>query len=311
MTDTTSDAASPTDSPSVSSSASLPVSPSLTLLGLGAMGTAFARAWLAAGYPLTVWNRTPSRAEALVAEGARPAASAAEAVAASTLVVTCLLDDASVGETLEGADLTGKDLVDLTTGTPSEARTRAVWAEARGARFLSGGIMAVPPMIGTPEAGGYVLYSGSQDLFEAHRTTLAAPAGTRFVGGNPGHAALQDVALLSGMYGMLAGVAHAFALIGGEKDIAPAEFAPLLAEWVAAMSGTIPQIGEQLASGDYESGVTSSLEMQVAGIKTFLGTAADQNVSPELLTPFFDMMRRQAETGGGGEGFAGLVGLLT
>ncbi|MFE3828832.1 NAD(P)-dependent oxidoreductase [Streptomyces sp. NPDC059092] len=310
MTDTPSDAISSSVSPSASPSVSPSASPSLTLLGLGAMGTAFARAWLAVGYSLTVWNRTPSRAEALIAEGARPAASAAEAVAENGLVVTCLLDDASVGAALADADLTGKDLVDLTTGTPSEARTRAAWAEARGARFLSGGIMAVPPMIGAPEAGGYVLYSGSQDLFETHRTTLAPPAGTRFVGGNPGHAALQDVALLSGMYGMIAGAAHAFALVRGEKDISPAEFAPLLAQWVAAMSTMIPQIGEQLESGDYESGVTSGLAMQVAGIKTLLSTAQDQNVSPELLTSVFDLMRRRAETGGGREGFAGMVDLL-
>ncbi|MFE2944027.1 NAD(P)-dependent oxidoreductase [Streptomyces sp. NPDC059255] len=286
------------------------VTPSLTLLGLGAMGTAFARAWLAAGYSLTVWNRTPGRAGALVAEGAVLAAGAADAVAANALTVTCLLDDASVGEALAGADLTGKDLVDLTTGTPSEARARAAWAEARGARFLSGGIMAVPPMIGVPEAGGYVLYSGSPELFEAHRTALAVPAGTRFTGENPGHAALQDVALLSGMYGMVAGAAHAFALVRGEKDISPSEFAPLLAEWVVAMSAMIPQIGRQLESGDYESGVASGLAMQVAGVQSFLDTAHEQNVSPELLTPVFNLMKRRAQDGHEREGFAGLVGLL-
>ncbi len=115
----------------------------VTLLGLGAMGTALARAWLAAYHPLTVWNRTPSRARALAADGARTAGSAAEAVAANTLVVVCLLDDASVEDTLTGIDLTGKDLVNLTTSTPAQARTRAAWAAARGARYLAGGIMAV------------------------------------------------------------------------------------------------------------------------------------------------------------------------
>ncbi|MGW7328915.1 NAD(P)-binding domain-containing protein, partial [Streptomyces sp. NPDC054840] len=74
---------------------------SLTLLGLGDMGTAIARTWLAAGHPLTVWNRTPAKAGALAAEGAAVAASAADAVAASALVVVCLLDDVSVGSTLE------------------------------------------------------------------------------------------------------------------------------------------------------------------------------------------------------------------
>ncbi|WP_307847242.1 NAD(P)-binding domain-containing protein [Micromonospora sp. D93] len=76
--------------------------PSVTILGLGAMGTALARTWLAAGHPLTVWNRTPARAAALAPHGARVADSAAQAVAANTLVVVCLLDDTSVGEVLAG-----------------------------------------------------------------------------------------------------------------------------------------------------------------------------------------------------------------
>ncbi|SCE60799.1 NAD binding domain of 6-phosphogluconate dehydrogenase [Streptomyces sp. Termitarium-T10T-6] len=177
----------------------------LTLLGLGAMGAALARTWLAAGHPLTVWNRSPGRTAELAAAGARVAATAAEAVAASRLVVTCLLDDASVREALAEADLTGRDLVDLTTSTPAESRTRAAWANERGARFLDGGIMAVPPMIGVPEAGGYVFYSGSREVFDAHRETLAVPAATRYVGADPGFAALHDVALLSAMTAMFAG----------------------------------------------------------------------------------------------------------
>ncbi|NEC38336.1 NAD(P)-binding domain-containing protein, partial [Streptomyces rubrogriseus] len=52
----------------------------LTVLGTGAMGTALARAWLAAGHPVTVWNRTAARTGTLAAEGAAVAASAAEAV---------------------------------------------------------------------------------------------------------------------------------------------------------------------------------------------------------------------------------------
>lgn len=112
----------------------------VTLLGLGDMGIALARAWLAAEHPLTVWNRTPAKAAALAGEGARTVVTASEAVAAATgPVVVCLLDDASVGEVLDGADLAGKDIVNLTTGTPDQARKRARWAGERGARLLDGG----------------------------------------------------------------------------------------------------------------------------------------------------------------------------
>ncbi|WP_037855546.1 NAD(P)-dependent oxidoreductase [Streptomyces sp. NRRL S-340] len=281
----------------------------LTLLGLGAMGTALARAWLAAGHPLTVWNRTPARAAALAAQGARVADTAAEAVAANPLVVVCLLDDTSVEEVLAGTDLTGRDVVNLTTGTPAQARARAGWARERGARYLDGGIMAVPPMIGVPEAGGYVFYSGSRELIEWHRETLSVPAGTTYVGEDAGFAALHDVALLSAMYGMFAGAAHAFALIRKE-DIDPLAFAPLLADWLAAMAPAVHETAARLRSGDYTEGVVSGLAMQVAGTPTFLNTAEQQGVSPELLAPYFRLMRRRLAEGSGEEDLTGVVDLL-
>ncbi|MEU0586049.1 NAD(P)-binding domain-containing protein [Streptomyces sp. NPDC006132] len=281
----------------------------LTLLGAGAMGTALARAWLAAGHEVTVWNRTPSRAEALAADGATVARTAAEAVAAHRLVIACLLDDASVDGALDGADLTGRDLVNLTTGTPAEGRARAAWAEARGARFLDGGIMAIPPMIGVPDSGGYVFYSGSHEMFEEHRATLAVPAGTRYVGADPGFAALHDVALLSAMNGMFAGMAHAFALIGPE-DIAPKDFAPLLVDWLTTVAPAAHQTADQLESGDYTKDVVSNLAMQAAGIPTFLRTAEEQHVSPELLTPYLDLMKRRVDQGHGDEDGTGMIELL-
>jgi 3-hydroxyisobutyrate dehydrogenase-like beta-hydroxyacid dehydrogenase len=281
----------------------------VTLLGLGAMGTALARTWLAAGHPLTVWNRTPSRTAVLAAEGATGARSTAEAVAANTLVVICLLDDSSVDEVLGGADLAGRDLVNLTTSTPAQSRARAAWARERGARYLDGGIMAVPPMIGVPEAGGYVLYSGSRELFERHRRTLGVPAGTAYVGEDAGFAALHDVALLSAMYGMFAGAAHAFALLRKE-DIDPVAFAPLLADWLTAMAPSVHRTAEQLRDGDYTEGVVSNLAMQVAGTPTFLRTAEEQGVSPELIRPYFALMRRRLAEGSGEEDLTGVIDLL-
>ncbi|MCX4525721.1 MULTISPECIES: NAD(P)-dependent oxidoreductase [unclassified Streptomyces] len=284
----------------------------LTLLGLGAMGTALARTWLAAGHPLTVWNRTPAKAEALAAEGAAVAASPAGAVAASGLVVLCLLDDDTVGSALEGVDLTGKDLVNLTTGTPAEARARAAWAERRGARFLDGGIMGTPSMIGAPAAGGYVFYSGSRALFDAHRAVLEVPAGARFAGENPGYAALHDVALLSAMYGLFGGISHAFALIEGE-DIAPQDLAPLLGEWLGAMGFFVGNAAGRLASGDFTTGVESNLAMQVAAGGTLLRTAAEQGVSAELITPYLELMRERLEAdpaAHGAEDTTGAIALL-
>ncbi len=134
------------------------------------MGTALARTWLAADHPLTVWNRTPARAAALAAVGAEAADSAAEAVAANPLVLVCLMDDASVQDVLTGTDLTGKDLVNLTTGTPAQARARAEWARERGARYLDGGdghegsaAAGTPAAVGrTPRSGPLRLRGGGR-----------------------------------------------------------------------------------------------------------------------------------------------------
>lgn len=280
-------------------------SKSLTVLGLGDMGSALTRSWLAAGYAVTVWNRSAR----LAPEGASVAAGVACAVAANTLVVVCLLDDASVRTTLDGIDLTGRDVVNLTTSTPAEARELSDWIAARGGRFLDGGIMAVPSMIGVADSGAYVFYSGSADLHEAHIEALTVPAGATYVGPDAGFAALYDIALLSAMWGMFAGAAHAFALIGKE-DISPVDFAPLMVGYQQAMAGYAYGTAAQLASGDYTDGVESNLAMMVTTNGTLLRTAAEQGVSPELLTPFMALMERRVAEGGGLESNTGVVDLL-
>ncbi|MYT35013.1 NAD(P)-binding domain-containing protein [Streptomyces sp. SID8356] len=266
------------DNASAPTSPTAPASPApLALLGLGAMGTALARSWLAAGHPLTIWNRSPGRTAELALRGARVADSAAEAVAARPLVVTCLLDDASVREALADADLTGKDLVDLTTSTPAESRARAAWATGRGARFLDGGIMAVPPMIGVPGAGGHILCSGSRALFDQHRDVLGVPADIRYVGEDFGLAALYDVALLSAMTAMFAGARHAFALVEG-AGVDRKEFGGLVADWLTAMAPATAAYGDPSPPED-----TTSPAVVAAGDAALLRTAREQGVDTALL----------------------------
>ena len=85
-------------SPTQSSDAS--VTP-VTVIGLGLMGQALAGAFLRAGHPTTVWNRTAAKAEQLVGEGAKLAGSVGDAVAASPLVVVCVSDYTAVRELFE------------------------------------------------------------------------------------------------------------------------------------------------------------------------------------------------------------------
>lgn len=80
----------------MTTSTNTPAPAPVTVIGLGAMGQALAGAFLDAGHPTTVWNRSTDKGEALLARGAVRAASAEEAVLASGLVVVCVVDhDAS------------------------------------------------------------------------------------------------------------------------------------------------------------------------------------------------------------------------
>ena len=73
-------------------------------LGLGKMGAPMARRLLAAGHEVTVWNRTRERAEALAAQGATVAATAAQAARTAEAVLTMLFDDAAIEEVLFGPE---------------------------------------------------------------------------------------------------------------------------------------------------------------------------------------------------------------
>ncbi len=207
----------------------------VSLLGLGAMGTALARALLAAGHEVTVWNRTAARAEALAAEGATVAGTAAEALTAADLVILCVLDDAAVREHLEPAvdGLRGRVVVNLTTTSPEQARALGRWAEAERIAWIDGGIMAVPSMIGGP--GAFVLYSGAAAAFERHRAVLEVFGRAEFVGTDPGAAAMYDVSILGGMYAMFAAFHQGGAMVRTTGGSA-AQLAELMAPFLRAMA---------------------------------------------------------------------------
>ncbi|GAA4906422.1 NAD(P)-dependent oxidoreductase [Streptomyces coeruleoprunus] len=280
----------------------------VTVLGLGMMGTALASALLRAGHPVTVWNRSAARTGPLVAQGARPADSPADAVAASPLVVVCLLANDNVADVLDalGDRISGRTLVNLTNGTPAQARELAARAAEQGASYLDGGIMAVPQMIAGPHA--YVLYSGDEKAYETHRDTLAVFGGTRWTGTDPGLAALYDLSLLTGMYGMVIGVMQAYALVRTE-GIGAEDFSELLVPWVTAMLAGAPEWGRAVDSGRHLTDV-SSMAVNHAAFPNFLATFRDQGVSGELFAPFQAILDRAMEQGHAADGLSRIADLL-
>jgi len=114
----------------------------VTLLGLGAMGAGMAANWLAKGFPLSVWNRTPAKAQALTGKGAKAAATPREAAAGGDVIVAMVADDAASRSVWLGADgalagaKRGAIVVESSTLTPDWVRELSRHARARGLGFL-------------------------------------------------------------------------------------------------------------------------------------------------------------------------------
>jgi 2-hydroxy-3-oxopropionate reductase len=113
------------------------------LIGLGLMGRPMGMNLLKAGHSLTVWNRTSTRANELVAAGATLATSPKEVAAAADVLITMVSDPPALEEVLWGQDAgalaalkSGSTYIDSSTVSPALAQKIAAACAERGVRFL-------------------------------------------------------------------------------------------------------------------------------------------------------------------------------
>ena len=276
-----------------------------SLLGLGAMGHALASTALDAGKTVTVWNRTPGRADRLVERGASEAVTVGEAVGAGGPVFVCLFDFASVHQTLDPLveRLSGRTVVNLTTTTPDEARELAGWAGRHGIAYLDGAIMATPPMIGGP--GSHILYSGSQAVFDEHRPTLDIWATSTYDGEDAGLASLFDLAILAGMYPLFAGFLHGAAMVQS-AGITAAEFAKRAAPFLSAMTASFPATAITVDGRTYETPL-QTLDWTRTALGTIARASRELNVDAVPIDMVAALVRREIDAGHGGEDFNRII----
>lgn len=280
----------------------------ISVLGLGAMGSALAKAFVDNGHPTIVWNRTEAKADAL--RGTTKATTIRRAVEASDTVVLCVVTNDVVHAILDEADdaITGKTIVNLTNGTPNQARDLAARVTKQGAEYLDGGIMAVPPMIGTQAA--YVLYSGPRQVFDQLQPTLRSLGGTKYVGADAGLAALYDLALLTGMYGQTIGQVQALALVRSEGVDAEGFMRDLLDPWMKAMGAFGTEFAQAVDKGVHTENVVSPLGMQSAAFGNLVDAADEQGVSADLFKPLQALLARAVDEGHADANLSALVDLL-
>lgn len=261
----------------------------VTVLGLGPMGHALAAAYVAGGHPTTVWNRSPVKP---TPDGAVRAPDAATAVSASKTVVVCVLDYGAVRAVLEplGAELRGRQVVNLTSGSPDAARKLAAWAAEHDISYVDGAIMTPTDTIGTPNA--VILHSGPQT------DALGALGGTRtYLGADPGRAAAHDVALLDMFWTSVAGVMHAFAL-ARKENIRPSELAPLARGISDLLPLVIDDHSARLEEDRHHGGV-SNLNSAAAGMAHVIETSEAHGIDAGVMKAAHAIARRAIAAGYG------------
>ncbi|WP_052847269.1 NAD(P)-dependent oxidoreductase [Streptomyces avicenniae] len=280
----------------------------VTVLGLGRMGTAIAAAFVAAGHPTTVWNRTAARADALVAQGAVRARTVAEAMAAGPLVVAPLLDARSVQEAVGPAAsaLRGRTLVNLANCTPAQARELAAWAAGHGAAYLDGAMMALPSTVATEE--GFFLYSGSRRAFDTYLPELEVMAPAHYFGTDPGAAEVHDLAVLGTGYAALTGFLHSAALLA-RAGTPPETLAPLAARWLTGMAAFLPELAREAGAGAYAGGV-STVDLNRAAVHALVALSEENGVPPDVHGPLKALLDRRAAEGFGEDSFSSVFELL-
>ncbi|MBB5997578.1 NAD(P)-dependent oxidoreductase [Streptomonospora salina] len=285
-------------------------SPAVSVIGLGPMGSALARGFLAGGVPTTVWNRTRAKAEALAPEGADVAADPASAARAAHTVVTCLRDHAATRELLaslpDGA-LSGRTVVVLASSTPNEARATRAWADAQGVDLLIGAIMVPTPLIGTGNA--LILYSGGRDLLDRSRPVLETVAPrSEYVGDDPGSAALLDTGMLDVFFAGMTGFLHASAMAAAQGSSA-AVFAPWAKEMLAILPATFDGLAADVDAG-HHPGHRDNLAMEEAALGHIVHTSRESGLDSRLPELMHGLARTAVERGHGADGWSRVVDVL-
>lgn len=280
----------------------------ITIIGLGQMGSTLAKLLLQQGYIVTVWNRSRSKADALAKLGAHTTDSIFAAVQASQAVVICVFDYKAsqlIFDHLEmKTSIASRTFVQLTTGSPQDAKDSQAWFEARGAYYLDGAIQVAPDQMG--RADTTIFISGAEDVFKRTEEILKTFGGNiRYLGDSIIAASSMDLASLSYLYGSLLGFFHA-ARIGEAAGFRADLLGEIIQEITPNFSEFIRYEAGVIQSGDFTI-TQSPLSISVEATERILHASMAYEINSEVPRLFAKFFKQADENGYGKEELAALI----
>lgn len=280
----------------------------VTVIGLGQMGATLARLLLQNDYKLTVWNRSTSKADALVKEGAILAENIVSAIQASPIIIICVFDYTASKAILDKKGVTdvlaGRTILQLTTGSPEDATESEAWTHKFGAAYIDGAIQVAPEQMARPDTTIFV--SGSQHAYHQTEEILRTFGGNiKYLGERISAASAMDLASLSYLYGSLLGFFHA-ASIGESEGFPVGLVGEIISEITPGFTEFIQYEAGVIQSGDF--GVTQSpLSISVEATERILKASEQYKINAEVPKLAARFLGRANEAGYGNQELASLI----
>ena len=190
-------------------------------------------------------------------------------------------------------------MVQLTTGTPQEAREFEAWATQHGVAYLDGAIAGYPKDIGTPE--GMILYAGSRAVFDATQPVLRSLGGhALFAGEKIGAASALDGGLIGYLVGTVLAFLHGAALCEAE-GVALDTYLSIVLQHVmpGLVTPTMQASVEMIQKGSYYADAQAPLDLWVAGIGPFVQFSRASGVDSTYLEGVLGYLQQAIAQGHG------------
>lgn len=240
------------------------------------------------------------------------------------MILICILDYKAIYSIFEPAVsratafLQGKTIINLTTGTPAEARGMDQWVREHGAaRYFGGSIMVEPAAIGTPSSlifcGGESEASFEESGAEKILSNLGVPV---YFGSGPDDAETHNMAMLAALAGMFNGVLLSLSLMKKQLDRRPKTAGKMslqtivtqyLNPFLQAMMPYHVKFAEALDQGDPTRNDGITLEVTGTVASTIIRTYKEEGVDKGAIDHFNQLMWRGVKEHGRDCGLSQMV----
>jgi 3-hydroxyisobutyrate dehydrogenase-like beta-hydroxyacid dehydrogenase len=269
---------------------------SVSVIGLGVMGTELARELIENGYEVTVWNRSPEKTVPHVEAGAKLAKSASEAIKASEATITCIRTHSDTRALLEAdtTALSGKTIIELSTGDAGEAASLMEWVRSHGADCLIGMISVFPKDIG--KADSAIVTVGGENAWNDSEGILKTLAGkSAYIGENPKALAAIFASLLLPRQGFMFGMIYG-ALLCEKAGVSMDAYVEQLPLTIKVVHDYYDLFAATVPSGNFAD-PPASMGTYYAAFQDVLNTCRDLGTLDELPRLLHDLLKRGIDAG--------------